>query len=138
MLIEKAIEVVYDEFELDVLQRFVDQHFLFQGFPDSGLGCFQLPFRRDHEKACGRLGERRIMKVIPYAGEDVSGCVSEEDPLFHELKTRGLRPAYFFGILGISYIKEVILPGVYAQLTKEGVDEVTRLFKAGILKKNDY
>ncbi len=138
MTTTQATEVIYDEFELAVLQVHLD---FYRQLPEvSTLTCFSVVHRDECAEACRRLEQRGMMQVSQYDGKVIEESI-EDDPSHPDYQkaicarhSRWTHPRSQKRM--IRYVLETLLPGVNGTLSDSAPEEMVRLFKAGILKKN--
>ncbi|MCE9642983.1 MAG: hypothetical protein K8Q97_01515 [Candidatus Andersenbacteria bacterium] len=134
----EIVEQTYDAYELMVLQAHVDFYRL---IPEArSLTGFSMRHQLLCANACERLAKRGMLTIQTILSEIVWKTIDIDpsDELYQLALTHGqFERVDLTNPPLIRFITETKFPGFQARLTEESVPEVVRLFKAGIIKKND-
>lgn len=139
-------ETEYTTDELSVLQAHLD---IYRNLPEvTSLTCFSIDHRGPAmEEACKSLREKGVIEAGSIEAEPVM-----KEQYFHSRAAGHEALREFFGNSGVTvdvfwsqlahkfvfrWENELRLPGYRVRIADAGQDEMVRLFRAGLLKKND-
>lgn len=132
--------VEYDDVEISVLQVLLDWY---RGIPEASFSGFLLKFFFKQAAACHKLAEKGLLRVEEHASKDVTKNIDLRDSRHskilsvlgltsEDISERISRKEFTF-----SFVDHSELAHVFAGFVESAGNEIVRLFKAGVLKKND-